>query len=115
MAFREVSVVGVKEVLRLWLMGHAVRAIARHAQVDCKTVRRYLDAAGCAGLSPGDEQGVLTDELIGDRGSGETGTTERWARARLGVAVGQPGVPRREAQRGSHCHQGPRALRAPRW
>jgi hypothetical protein len=66
MAFREVSVVGVREILRLWLMGHGVRAIARHAHVDRKTVRRYIEAALAAGLSRGDEHDVLSDELIGE-------------------------------------------------
>jgi hypothetical protein len=41
MAFREVSVVGVKEVLRLWLRGHGQRTIAGSAQLDRKTVRRW--------------------------------------------------------------------------
>ncbi len=49
MAFREVSVIGVREILRLWLMEHGTRAIARHAQVDRKTVRRYIEAAQAAG------------------------------------------------------------------
>ena len=66
MAFREVSVVGVREILRLWLMGNGVRAIARHAHVDRKTVRRYIEAAQAAGLSRGDEHDVLSDELIGE-------------------------------------------------
>jgi transposase len=66
MAFREVSVVGVKEILRLWLMGHGTRSIARHAQIDRKTVRRYVEAALAAGLSPGDQPDELTDELVGE-------------------------------------------------
>ena len=49
MAFREVSVIGVREILSLWLMEHVSRAIARHAQVDRKTVRRYIDAAQAGG------------------------------------------------------------------
>lgn len=40
MAFREVPVL---EVLRLWLLGHGLRAIERLAQVDRKTVRRYVE------------------------------------------------------------------------
>ena len=63
MAFREVSVIGVREILRLWLMERGSRAIARHAQVDRKTVRRYIEAAQAAGLSLGDAEDKLTDEL----------------------------------------------------
>jgi transposase len=65
MAFREVSVVGVKEVLRLWLRGHGQRTIAGSAQLDRKTVRRYVTAAQAAGLSRTDDEEALTDELLG--------------------------------------------------
>jgi hypothetical protein len=64
MGFREVSVTGIKEILRLWLMHHGVRTIARLAQVDPKTVRRYIAAARAAGLCPDDGEDKLTDELI---------------------------------------------------
>ncbi|MGI8516106.1 MAG: IS21 family transposase [Acidimicrobiia bacterium] len=65
MAFREVPVFEVREVLRLWLLGHGLRAIERLAQVDRKTVRRYVEAAAQLGLGgvSGDEQ--LTDFLLG--------------------------------------------------
>ncbi len=65
MGFREVSVVGVKEILRLWLLGHGQRAVARLAQADRKTVARYVEAAQAAGLRCGDPEDKLTDELIG--------------------------------------------------
>jgi hypothetical protein len=65
MGFREVSVVSIREVLRLWLTGHGVRAIARIGQVDRKTVRRYVAAARAVGLSPNDGPGALTDEALG--------------------------------------------------
>lgn len=45
MGFREVSVVGVKEILRLGLSGHGQRAVVRLVQIDHKTVSRYVDAA----------------------------------------------------------------------
>lgn len=65
MAFREVSVVQVKEVLRRWLKGDGERPIAHGVGVDRKTARRYIIAAVELGLdrSGGEEQ--LTDELIG--------------------------------------------------
>ena len=65
MGFREVSVVSIREVLRLWLTGHGVRAIARIGQVDRKTVRRYVAAARAVGLSPIDGPEALTDEVLG--------------------------------------------------
>jgi transposase len=65
MAFREVSVVQVKEVLRRWLRGDGERPIAESVGVDRKTARRYIAAAVELGVERrgGDEQ--LTDELIG--------------------------------------------------
>jgi len=40
MAFWEVRVFEVRELLRLWLRGQGLRAIERLAGVDRKTVRR---------------------------------------------------------------------------
>lgn len=65
MAFREVSVVEVREVLRLWLLGHGKRAVARLAGVDRKTVGRYVAAAQAAGCDRHGGVGQLCDELIG--------------------------------------------------
>lgn len=65
MAFREVPVVEVKEVLRLWLSGHGTRAAARLSRVDRKTVRRYVAAAEAAGCVRDGGLGQLTDGLIG--------------------------------------------------
>jgi hypothetical protein len=65
MAFREVSVVQVREALRRWLKGDGERPIAQGVGVDRKTARRYIIAAVELGVdrSGGEEQ--LTDELIG--------------------------------------------------
>jgi hypothetical protein len=65
MGYREVSVVQVKEILRLWVRGHRVRAIARRSQTDRKTVGRYIEAARAAGLTPDRGEGAITDDLIG--------------------------------------------------
>ncbi len=62
--FREVSVVEAREVLRLWLRGYRLRAIARMLDVDRKTVRRYVQAARDAGLVPHDDERQLGDELL---------------------------------------------------
>jgi transposase len=61
MAFREVRVYEVREVLRLWLDGEGLRSIERLSQVDRKTVRRYVTAA--EGLGVRREGGV---DLLGD-------------------------------------------------
>ena len=50
MAYREVSVIEVKEILRLWLAGHSLREVTTLAGADRKTVRRYVQAARDAGL-----------------------------------------------------------------
>lgn len=65
MAFREVRVFEVREVLRLWLAGEGFRATERLVGFDRKTVRRYVDAAVRLGLvrDGGDEQ--LSDVFIG--------------------------------------------------
>jgi len=65
MAYREVSVVQVKEVLRWWLAGKGERPIARLAGVDRKTARRYIAAAIEAGLARDGGEGQITDEVIG--------------------------------------------------
>lgn len=49
MAFREVSVLEVKEVLRLGRAGVAKKRIAAQLGLDIKTVRRYLNLAAAAG------------------------------------------------------------------
>jgi hypothetical protein len=50
MAFREVSVVEVREVLRAWLSGVGLRTVGERAGVDRKTAR-YADVLSgvCAG------------------------------------------------------------------
>ena len=65
MAFREVDVVEVREVLRGWLDGGGLRTVAARAGVDRKTARRYVTAAQAAGLVRQAGAAALTDELIG--------------------------------------------------
>lgn len=65
MAFREVPMFEVREVLRLWLGGEGLRAVARLGRVDRKTVRRYVDAAIEAGVSADGGVEQLTDEVLG--------------------------------------------------
>jgi transposase len=65
MAFREVSVVEVREVLRAWLSGVGLRTVAERSGVDRKTARRYVQAAEEAGVVRGGGLGQVTDEVIG--------------------------------------------------
>ena len=64
MAFREVRVNEVREVLRCWV-GDGLRTAAERAGVDRKTARRYVEAAQAAGLVREGGEGQLSDELIG--------------------------------------------------
>ncbi len=63
MAFRELHVVEIKEMLRLWSRGHGYRTVARRVGVDRKTVRRYVEAAEAAGLVRSADA-VIDDELV---------------------------------------------------
>jgi hypothetical protein len=65
MAFREVSVVQVREALRRWLKGDGDRPIATGVGVDRKTARRYMTAAVELGVDQRGGEEQLTDELIG--------------------------------------------------
>lgn len=64
MAFREVQVHEIREVLRLWLRGEGLRSAERLAGLDLKTVRRYVAAAQACGLDRSGGEGQLSDELI---------------------------------------------------
>jgi transposase len=50
MAYREVTMVEVKEVLRLWLAGRKKKRIADQLGLDPKTVRRYVAVAERCGV-----------------------------------------------------------------
>jgi transposase len=65
MAFREVRVYEVREVLRLWLANEGLRSIERLSQVDRKTVRRYIEAAIAVGLDRAGGEEQLQDVLVG--------------------------------------------------
>ena len=65
MAFREVAVTEIREVLRAWLSGAGLRRVAEQAGVDRKTARRYVQAAVEAGVARDGGPGQLSDELVG--------------------------------------------------
>lgn len=65
MAYREVSVVEVREVLRGWLGGAGLRTVAQRAGVDRKTARRYVAAAEAVGVFREGGVAQLSEEVIG--------------------------------------------------
>ena len=62
MAYREVGMVQVREILRRWFAGDGLRAIARALGVDRKTVAEYVRLAHEAGVHRGGE--VPTDAQV---------------------------------------------------
>jgi hypothetical protein len=64
MAYREVTMVEVKEVLRLWLRGVPKKRIALQRGVDPKTIRRQIELAEECGLRREAGEGALTEELL---------------------------------------------------
>ena len=64
MAYREVTMIEVKEVLRRWLAGAKRKRIAAEVGLDPKTVRRYIGAAVECGLAPEGDGGKLTEEEL---------------------------------------------------
>ena len=64
MAYREVTMLEVKEVLRLWLVGVRKKRIAAQLGLNIKTVRRYLRAAQAHGLTIAASPDQLDDGLL---------------------------------------------------
>ncbi len=64
MGYREVTMLEVKEILRLWLRGGSKKGIATVLRLDPKTVRRYIAAAEQVGIEQPQGEGVLTDDLV---------------------------------------------------
>jgi len=64
-AYREVPVFEVREVLRLWLDGRGLRSIAALVRPDRKTVRKVIDVAVGLGLDRDGGDGQLDDEFVG--------------------------------------------------
>jgi hypothetical protein len=62
--YREVTMIELKEVLRLWREGLPKKRLAAQLGLDPKTVRRYVRAAEDAGVRAGG--GTLSDEQLRD-------------------------------------------------
>ena len=85
MAFREVSVVQIREALRRWIRGEGERPVARGAGIDRKTARRYISAAAELGVERNGNEAQLSEELIGQvceavRPSRPDGHGQAWSR-----------------------------------
>jgi transposase len=98
MAFREVTMLEVKEVLRLWMAREGISPIARKAGVDRKTVRRYIHAAKEAGLSPGQE--AISDEQLAAVLSSVKTTPERSRGEAWGRCAAERGFIEQSLQQG---------------
>jgi Helix-turn-helix domain len=62
MAYREVGMMDVDQVIRRWLAGEKIRAIARLTGTDRNTVRRIVrlaEGAGIRGETPWPDEGKL--------------------------------------------------------
>src|SRR5439155_3525074 len=64
MAYREVTMIEITEVLRQWLAGARHKQIARRLGLDPKTVRRYVRMAARCDLAPGMASTALTAERL---------------------------------------------------
>ena len=90
MAFREVRVFEVREVLRLWLRGEGVRATERLVGVDRKTVRRYRGRRGRARSGPRRRRGAADRRVHRVGGGGGAPAPPRRARRGVAAAGRQP-------------------------
>src|SRR3972149_8218255 len=63
MAFREVRMLEVIEVVRMWLSQRSKKRMARRPGVDVKPVRRYVKAAAECGLTQVQGPSALTEEF----------------------------------------------------
>jgi transposase len=66
MAYRELTVVEVREILRRWRSGASLRDIAASMGADRKTVRRYVEAAQHLGLAREEGSRLVDDDLVGE-------------------------------------------------
>ncbi len=54
MAYREVRMMDIDQVIRRWLAREGIRAIARSTGIDRNTVRKLIRFGQQVGLKPGD-------------------------------------------------------------
>jgi len=66
MAYREVTMIEITEVLRQWRGGGGCKQIARRLGLDPKTVRRYVRAAARCGLRVEPDAAALTEAQLAE-------------------------------------------------
>ena len=82
MAYREVDVLEVKEVLRRWFAGAGKKQIARELGLCPRTVRRYLEWAAEAGAKPPDARSDGAARTVDDGALDALATTVAQRRKR---------------------------------
>ena len=87
MSYREVTMLEIKEVLRLWCGGAAKKRIAAQLGLDIKTVRRYLRAAQACGAWPAGDA-PLDDERVA---AVVAALQPEWGRPLLEAIAARPG------------------------
>ena len=87
--YREVTMVEVKEVLRLWRAGLPRKRLAAQLGLDPKTVRRYLAAATAAGVRA--EGAAVTDDEVRDTLLGAAAAWAAGPAATAGRSVSRSG------------------------
>lgn len=87
-AYRDLFVVEIVEMLRRWKSGAGYRKVGESVGADRKTVRRYVEVAQALGLERGDGGVALDDEFVG-----------------AVVSVIQPGAPPLTGAMRQHCRE----------
>lgn len=77
MAYREVTMIEIKEVLRLWRAGTPKKRIASQLTLDIKTVRRYITAAETTGLATPAVEAVTDEQLAAVLAAGYRSASRR--------------------------------------
>ena len=98
--YREVRMVEITEVLRLWRAGVPKKRIAARLGLDPKTVRRYVTVAEGTGLRVGAER-----DGAARRTPGAAPRRRAPARPGLGSMSGVAGRDSRLAEGGASAHQ----------
>ena len=76
MAYREVRVMDIEQVIRRWTAGEAIRAIARTTGLDRNTVRRLIRLAEKTGLKAGNTPTEEHLQVI-RKGIGQPGASKK--------------------------------------
>jgi hypothetical protein len=76
MAYREVRVMDIEQVIRRWTAGEAIRAIARTTDLDRNTVRGLIRQAEKTGLKVGEAASEEQLQLI-RKGIGQPGASSQ--------------------------------------